>query len=60
MERPLVRGIRAGQRARSHRGKRELDNWSTFRLGLFGLDKLSDVDGTVNRLAESLDHALRL
>jgi aspartate aminotransferase-like enzyme len=30
-------------------------DFSTFRLGLFGLDKLSDVDGTVARLAEGLD-----
>lgn len=29
--------------------------WSTFRLGLFGLDKLDDVDGTVARLAAALD-----
>jgi len=34
----------------------EPDDWSTFRLGLFGLDKLSDVDGTVTRLAEPTDH----
>ncbi|MDN5558458.1 MAG: alanine--glyoxylate aminotransferase family protein, partial [Ruaniaceae bacterium] len=32
--------------------------WSTFRLGLFGLDKLADVDGTVARLADGLDRAL--
>ena len=38
----------------------EPDDWSTFRLGLFGLDKLSDVDGTVTRLAEGLDRALTL
>lgn len=36
----------------------EPDDWSTFRLGLFGLDKLSDVDGTVARLANGLDRAL--
>ena len=29
--------------------------YSTFRLGLFGLDKLADVDGTVARLADGLD-----
>ena len=29
--------------------------FSTFRLGLFGLDKLGDVDGTVARLASALD-----
>ena len=30
-------------------------DFSTFRLGLFGLDKLGDVDGTVARLAAGLD-----
>ena len=30
-------------------------DFSTFRLGLFGLDKLVDVDGTVARLAAALD-----
>ena len=30
-------------------------DFSTFRIGLFGLDKLSDVDGTVARLAAGLD-----
>lgn len=34
----------------------ERDDFSTFRLGLFGLDKLSDVDGTVERLAAQLPH----
>ena len=29
--------------------------FTTFRVGLFGLDKLKDVDGTVARLAEALD-----
>ncbi|MHA6324020.1 aminotransferase class V-fold PLP-dependent enzyme [Roseivivax sp. CAU 1753] len=29
--------------------------FSTFRLGLFGLDKLYDVDGTVTRLSRVLD-----
>lgn len=33
----------------------EGDDFQTFRLGLFGLDKLADVDGTVARLAEVLD-----
>ncbi|MGX5697590.1 aminotransferase class V-fold PLP-dependent enzyme [Agromyces soli] len=33
----------------------EPDTFSTFRLGLFGLDKLGDVDGTVARLAAALD-----
>lgn len=30
--------------------------FSTFRIGLFGLDKLGDVDGTVIRLQQALDH----
>ncbi|HSG89670.1 MAG TPA: alanine--glyoxylate aminotransferase family protein [Pseudomonadales bacterium] len=30
-------------------------DFSTFRIGLFGLDKLHDVDGTVARLAAALD-----
>ncbi len=33
----------------------EPESWSTFRIGLFGLDKLADVDGTVARLREALD-----
>ncbi len=33
----------------------EREDFSTFRIGLFGLDKLSDVDGTVERLAGRLD-----
>lgn len=33
----------------------EPDNFSTVRLGLFGLDKLSDLDGTVSRLEAGLD-----
>ncbi|MGB4136841.1 MAG: aminotransferase class V-fold PLP-dependent enzyme [Microbacterium sp.] len=33
----------------------EPETFSTFRLGLFGLDKLGDVDGTVARLAATLD-----
>jgi aspartate aminotransferase-like enzyme len=32
----------------------EPDDFSTFRVGLFGLDKLTDVDGTVERLAAHL------
>jgi aspartate aminotransferase-like enzyme len=36
----------------------EPEGWSTFRIGLFGLDKLGDVDGTVARLAAGLDRAL--
>lgn len=33
----------------------EGDDFSTFRLGLFGLDKLTDVDGAVARLEAALD-----
>ncbi len=33
-------------------------DFSTFRLGLFGLDKLRDVDGTVARLEAVLDKVL--
>lgn len=29
--------------------------FSTFRIGLFGLDKLADIDGTVGRLSDALD-----
>lgn len=33
----------------------ERADFSTFRMGLFGLDKLNDVEGTVARLATALD-----
>lgn len=33
----------------------EGEDWSTVRLGLFGLDKLDDVDATVARLEAALD-----
>ena len=33
----------------------EGDDFSTFRLGLFGLDKLTDVDAAVTRLETALD-----
>ena len=36
----------------------EGDDFSTFRLGLFGLDKLTDVDAAVSRLAAALDDVL--
>lgn len=36
----------------------EPDGFMTFRLGLFGLDKLYDVDGTIGRLKEVLDKVL--
>jgi len=32
-------------------------DYRAFRIGLFGLDKLDDVDGTVARLAEKLEQA---
>ena len=34
----------------------EPDDFSTFRVGLFGLDKLTDIDGTVGRLQAHLGH----
>jgi len=34
----------------------ERDDFSTFRVGLFGLDKLGDVDGTIARLKACLQH----
>ncbi|WP_458790970.1 aminotransferase class V-fold PLP-dependent enzyme [Yoonia sp. MH D7] len=36
----------------------EPDDFRTFRLGLFGLDKLYDVDGTVARMTPVLDAVL--
>ena len=36
----------------------EPDDFRTFRLGLFGLDKLYDVEGTVQRLTKVLDQVL--
>ena len=33
----------------------ERDDYRTFRIGLFGLDKLHDVDGSVKRLAGALE-----
>ena len=36
----------------------EPDNFKTFRLGLFGLDKLTDVDGAVERFEKALDKVL--
>ena len=36
----------------------EPDDFRTFRLGLFGLDKLYDVDGTLGRLVPVLDKVL--
>ncbi|QFG68292.1 aminotransferase class V-fold PLP-dependent enzyme [Ornithinimicrobium pratense] len=37
----------------------EREGWSTVRLGLFGLDKLDDVDATVARLKRALDQLSR-
>lgn len=36
----------------------EPEGYSTFRLGLFGLDKLADVDAAVSRLEAALDKVL--
>ncbi|NNE52642.1 MAG: alanine--glyoxylate aminotransferase family protein [Sulfitobacter sp.] len=36
----------------------EPEGFSTFRLGLFGLDKLYDVDGTLGRLKRVVDEVL--
>jgi aspartate aminotransferase-like enzyme len=36
----------------------EPDDFQTFRLGLFGLDKLADVDRAVSRLEEALNKVL--
>ncbi len=36
----------------------EPEGFRSFRLGLFGLDKLTDIDGTVARLEEALDKVL--
>ncbi|MDN5712479.1 MAG: alanine--glyoxylate aminotransferase family protein, partial [Brevibacterium aurantiacum] len=33
----------------------EPEDFSTFRIGLFGLDKLGDIDGTITRLETALD-----
>ena len=37
----------------------EGDDFSSFRIGLFGLDKLADVNGTVGRLEARLDQLSR-
>lgn len=36
----------------------EPDNFKTFRLGLFGLDKLTDIDGAVTRFESALEKVL--
>ncbi len=35
----------------------EPDDYCAFRIGLFGLDKLNDIDGTIERLERALDQA---
>ena len=37
----------------------EPDGWKTFRLGLFGIDKLMDVDAAVARFERALDEVMR-
>jgi aspartate aminotransferase-like enzyme len=36
----------------------EPDDFKTFRIGLFGLDKLLDVEAAVTRFAKALDRIL--
>ena len=36
----------------------EGDDYQTFRLGLFGLDKLKDVDAAVKRLEDALKQVI--
>ncbi|MCI3204275.1 MULTISPECIES: aminotransferase class V-fold PLP-dependent enzyme [Pandoraea] len=36
----------------------EPEDFKTFRIGLFGLDKLNEVDGAVERFAKALDQVL--
>ena len=36
----------------------EGEGWSTFRLGLFGLDKLHNVDRTVAKLEDAMNNVL--
>ena len=36
----------------------EPEDFTTFRLGLFGLDKLDNIDRTVNNLGKALDKVL--
>ncbi|VVE76536.1 aminotransferase class V-fold PLP-dependent enzyme [Pandoraea sputorum] len=37
----------------------EPEDFKTFRIGLFGLDKLNDVDAAVSRFAKALDSVLK-
>ena len=36
----------------------EGEDYRSFRIGLFGIDKLKDVDGSVGRLEAALDRVL--
>jgi len=36
----------------------EGDDYRSFRIGLFGLDKLHDIDGTVARLEKVIDQIM--
>ena len=36
----------------------EPENFMTYRLGLFGLDKLYDVQGTIQRLERVIDQVM--
>ena len=36
----------------------EPEGFRTFRIGLFGLDKLNDVDATITRLEDALDEVI--
>jgi len=36
----------------------EPEDFKTFRIGLFGLEKLHDIEGTVSRFAKALDRIL--
>ncbi|MGW8482692.1 aminotransferase class V-fold PLP-dependent enzyme [Microbacterium sp. NPDC055903] len=47
------RGLQIAAGVPLHCGEGE--EFSTFRIGLFGLDKLGDIDGTVARLASALE-----
>ena len=46
-------GVQVAAGVPLHTGEQE--GFTTFRIGLFGLDKLGDIDGTVARLEKALD-----
>jgi aspartate aminotransferase-like enzyme len=61
---PRCRTARSSGPRAADRGGRALaggrgEEFRTFRLGLFGLDKLKDVDATVARLKRAVDAVLR-